>query len=524
MSAPGRTLIVDDNETTRYVLGTWLRRAGYIVDEASSGSEGLAAVERGDYDVVILDVNLPDISGPEVCERIKAGTRTGSIPVLHVSATAIAPSDRTSGLERGADGYLVEPLEREELLATIGALVRYGRARRRAETLARRLGWLHATSLELNGAGDAEHLVRLAAQAAASLRGGDAVAAVVTDDGGLLARAGHGRAPEAVVVSGADVALLAARPTALLARVAPDFLASDETPRVLSVAGRLEPGVAAALAVATFDDADEEGLASVLGQLAQVVARAAENLRLFDREHAIALMLQRSLLPTIPPVDWLEVAVRYSPSAGQVGGDFYDVVPLDGERVALVIGDVQGHSLRAATIMAMLRNSLAAYLVAGRSPASALENLNAVLQRTHPDVVATVCCIELRSDGRALIMNAGHFQPVVGGGGSARLAGTHGTILGIDHDFEQETLWLEAGDSLVLYTDGLIETPEHPLGDGITDVVTTVASLGAEEDLESFCDRLISAVGPAGAARDDIAVLAVRRHPARRTGGTARRP
>ena len=108
--APSRQLLlVDDDEAKRYVLATWLRRAGHTVVEAATGREALELVAGAE--LVVLDVNLPDISGIEVCRQIKNDARTAAIPVIQVSATAITVADRAHGLTEGADAYLIEPTE-----------------------------------------------------------------------------------------------------------------------------------------------------------------------------------------------------------------------------------------------------------------------------------------------------------------------------------------------------------------------------------------------------------------------------
>lgn len=127
-----RILTVDDNEALRYSLVRSLRDAGYEVVEAKTGAEALArAAELPD--LITLDINLPDISGYQVCRKIKADPATTHIPILHVSSTFVDPQSRIQGLEGGADAYLAEPIDRGELVATVGALLRL----KRAETAAR---------------------------------------------------------------------------------------------------------------------------------------------------------------------------------------------------------------------------------------------------------------------------------------------------------------------------------------------------------------------------------------------------
>ncbi len=133
---PTRILLVDDDEPKRYLLGRTLRRAGYVVEEASSGAEALRrSLTRPD--LVVLDVKLPDVDGFEVCRRIKSDPATRGIPVLHVSSTFVDIEDKVQGLESGADGYLTSVAEPLELLATVRALLRARRAEDAAELSAR---------------------------------------------------------------------------------------------------------------------------------------------------------------------------------------------------------------------------------------------------------------------------------------------------------------------------------------------------------------------------------------------------
>jgi PAS domain S-box-containing protein len=132
----GTILNCDDYEAGRYAHTRILRQAGFEVKEAASGYETLERVAESP-DLVLLDVNLRDISGLEVCRRIKSNPDTAAIPVLHISATAAESANKVLGLESGADGYLVEPVEPNELIATISALIRARRAEAAVRALAR---------------------------------------------------------------------------------------------------------------------------------------------------------------------------------------------------------------------------------------------------------------------------------------------------------------------------------------------------------------------------------------------------
>src|SRR6266446_673676 len=132
----GTILYVDDDEVNRYAFSGIFREAGFVVREAATGREALR-LAAGKPDLVVLDVNLPDINGFEVCRRIKAHPGTRSIPVLHISACYVTSTDKVHGLEGGADGYLTKPVEPQELVAHAHALLRIHEAEARARAVAR---------------------------------------------------------------------------------------------------------------------------------------------------------------------------------------------------------------------------------------------------------------------------------------------------------------------------------------------------------------------------------------------------
>jgi PAS domain S-box-containing protein len=119
-----RILVVDDNGPARYAVSRTLRKEGFEVLEASTGEDALALADQEMPDLVLLDVNLPDIHGFDVARRLKGAERTRTTPILHLSASAIRSEDRIDGLASGADAYLVEPVEPGELIANIRALLR----------------------------------------------------------------------------------------------------------------------------------------------------------------------------------------------------------------------------------------------------------------------------------------------------------------------------------------------------------------------------------------------------------------
>jgi PAS domain S-box-containing protein len=132
---PSRVLVVDDNPAKRYAVARLLRAAGFLVSEAGSGQEALERAEDGP-DAVVLDVNLPDIDGYEVCRILRTRELTARTPIIHLSATFTESGDKVYGLEAGADGYLTHPVEPPVLVATVKAFIRARHAeeqRRRSE-------------------------------------------------------------------------------------------------------------------------------------------------------------------------------------------------------------------------------------------------------------------------------------------------------------------------------------------------------------------------------------------------------
>ncbi len=126
-SSPGKILVVDDTEANRYVLVRLLARVGYEVSEAADGAQALERL-ADKPDVIVLDINLPDIKGTDLAHRIKSDTETASIMILNMSASFTRTQDRIEALDRGADGFLTQPIDPPEFLSTVKSLIRIRRA------------------------------------------------------------------------------------------------------------------------------------------------------------------------------------------------------------------------------------------------------------------------------------------------------------------------------------------------------------------------------------------------------------
>jgi serine phosphatase RsbU (regulator of sigma subunit) len=276
-------------------------------------------------------------------------------------------------------------------------------------------------------------------------------------------------------------------------------------------AARIKPGKpAAALVVDCGGIAGEEDM-QILSQLTQSVALGLEALRSFAEEHLVALTLQRSFLPaTLPAVPGVSMAFRYLPASDQaaVGGDFYEALPWrDGVLVA--IGDVQGHSLHAATVMGELRHALRAFVSEGHPPLAITGLVNEVLRRYHPGIIATLCLVLLdATTGGLSIVNCGHMPPLLLDGEGAAFVGEGGLMLGLTrHQPHTETAVLPAGGTILLFTDGLVEDRKVMLDVNLEKLRAT-AEQAADGDVEAFANQVMSVFGP---SEDDVAMIALRR-------------
>ncbi|MFH8488350.1 SpoIIE family protein phosphatase [Streptomyces longisporoflavus] len=260
----------------------------------------------------------------------------------------------------------------------------------------------------------------------------------------------------------------------------------------------------------------------VAAQLATHSALGIDKAVLYGREAYIADELQRTMLPeTLPRPTGVRLASRYLPAAetARVGGDWYDAIPLPGSRVALVVGDVMGHSMTSAAIMGQLRTTAQTLAGLDLPPQEVLHHLDEQAQRLGSDRMAT--CLYAVYDPvahRITIANAGHPPPVLLhlGGRAEVLRVPPGAPIGVGGvDFEAVELDAPAGATLLLYTDGLVESRLRDVWTGIEQLrerlAATAQLTGPDHPppLEALCDDVLDMLGP-GDRDDDIALLAAR--------------
>jgi phosphoserine phosphatase RsbU/P len=237
---------------------------------------------------------------------------------------------------------------------------------------------------------------------------------------------------------------------------------------------------------------------------------------LMAQENRIAAeALQRSLLPSaLPTAGGAEMAVRYVPGEGKVGGDWYDVFTLPSGQLCIVIGDVAGAGLPAAVIMGRMRSALRAYALETADPAEVLARLDAKMQHFEPGALATVLYAVFDPGlDRIHICSAGHYPPVVASPGRpAELADVPpGLLIGAVPGARRRvaTMGIDRGTLLCFYTDGLIERRGRLIDDGLARLCQTVKA----EPPDTACATVMGALVGSEASPDDIALLIFRRQP-----------
>ncbi len=255
---------------------------------------------------------------------------------------------------------------------------------------------------------------------------------------------------------------------------------------------------------------------SELLQLAADRAATAVQSMTSRADRVAATALQRSLVPSaLPVIAGAELAARYVPGSGVVGGDWYDVFTLPTGELGVVMGDVAGSGLAAAVIMGRMRSALRAYALETRDPAEVLYKLDRKMQHFEPDAMATVlyAVTDLTLDQMHITL-AGHFPPIVARPGmAAELADiAAGLMIGVAPGAQRQvtTLKVSPGTLLCFYTDGLVERPGQPVDEGLTRLCQAVAAAPPE----AACAKVMGSVVGREAARDDIALLMFRRESA----------
>ncbi|MET0819439.1 MAG: SpoIIE family protein phosphatase [Aeromicrobium sp.] len=501
-----RVLVVDDNLDMRGYVADLLRQR-YAVTTASDGIDALEQMHQGAVpDLVVTDVMMPRLDGFGLLKRMQADSRTTSVPVIMVSARA-GEEGTVEGLEAGAADYLVKPFAARELLARVGVNLELDRVRRIRATLERSEALLD----------QAQHLAKVGSWEV------DLEGRTVTGSDELLRLIGRSRAEfEAMdfpdVIAGVVHPDDADRVTHALASLTVGGLASfdqrivrpDGTEKLVTVRASLqgdESGAPRTLQGSMQDITEQRAAEQALAE-----ARAREEAA--QREHSIAEQLQRSLLPAETfEIEHLDVATYYRAGVEgtYVGGDWYDIIHLDGRRTAMVMGDVMGRGVRAASVMGQLRSAVRAFATLDLPPHEVMQHLDVLVQDLAGDQIVT--CVYAVHDPAAETVryaNAGHLPPLVAArDGAVRRLTAGGPPLGAGYgDVPTEEVDLPAGATIVFYTDGLVEHRGHDIDEGILALERHIDWHGGSS-LVGVPESIVDALLPQG-PDDDVAILIAR--------------
>ena len=542
---PVGILLVDDHRENLAALRAVLEPLGERLVTADSGEQALRALLREDIAVILLDVRMAGLDGLQTARIIRGRPRTRHIPIIFLTAQVSDVEEIALAYATGAVDYVIKPFEPEILRAKVSVFVelsrerservRQSRARAEAEAVARTVRTLQILSdaalahLEMDGL--AAELV----ERTATLFQADAACLLLRDEHapGLGVHASRGRPPVPVegrvtLGEGTFGRLAVERRAALLvgeevpggaSPAAGEASGPGETITSVKAVPLVTSDELLGLVVlgATSQDRFDAGDLELLSLAADRMAIAIDHVQRFAHGRQLVETLQRSLLPDrLPHHPRLELAARYLPSglAPQIGGDWYDALELDRDRTAVMIGDVVGHGVRAATTMSELRNALRAFAVEGHSPGEALHQLDRVVHATFgPGMIATVLFLIIdASKGVVSLSRAGHPPPALRtAAGEIRFLETGNTLpLGIDDRVpaEEAEYRVAPGDTLLLFTDGLVERRRESINTGLDRLRD--AFTNAPADVEGLCDFVLERTVSEQTSHDDVAVLAVR--------------
>ncbi|XUL91674.1 SpoIIE family protein phosphatase [Streptomyces galilaeus] len=266
------------------------------------------------------------------------------------------------------------------------------------------------------------------------------------------------------------------------------------------------------------------GACAIVRDISDRKRAEAELTALYQQQKHIALTLQRSLMGTPPAIPGLATASRYRPATqgAGVGGDWFDLIPLGAGRVGIVIGDVMGRGLEAASVMGQLRSAAHALAKTGMQPRQLMQALDAVVADLDvPDQLVTCCYLVIAPDaGSVTTCSAGHLPTLVAGpgpgDGTRRLRAPVNAPLGVgDVLYQQSSSAIPPGATLVLYTDGMVETPGSDIEYQI-DALTTALSdaFAAGTGLEAAADHVLGALLPDAEGHNDDVTLLLAQFPA----------
>ncbi|WP_305783975.1 SpoIIE family protein phosphatase [Symbioplanes lichenis] len=482
-----RILVADDNADMRAYLMRLLADQRWQVQGVADGRAALEAVRHDPPDLLVTDVMMPGLDGFSLIRELRRDPATRALPILVLSARAGGESG-AEGIDAGADDYVVKPFTAADLLARVRGALRRGRPQAPVEGSGRTAAAAATTAVIASGRA-LEEAVRSATDQARALLGGLRATTVLQAGPGRDALTFHSDAgdKDTRTDDAADV-------------VVPVRSGTGENLGSLTV---LLPGTSPSARAA-----------STLEPIAVTLAALAESRWELSHERQIAATLQHSLLPpTLPALPGWELAARYRPVSGGVGGDWYDAFTLPGGDLLLSVGDVAGYGLGAAVTAAQLRNAVRAYAGEEPEPPRILDRLVAMLSRLSTPHYATVLLARLTpATGELVWCSAGHPAPVlrIPGRRAQWLRGHTSPPLGLTSaTYTVNRTEMPPGAVLVAFTDGLAGDRRGDLGLGVGRLLARCDAAGDAVSAAGLIDTVVK-----GAAdTDDVAALVVRHLP-----------
>ncbi|MEY2444733.1 MAG: hypothetical protein QOE00_1313 [Ilumatobacteraceae bacterium] len=493
-------LLVDDRADSLLALQAVLEPLGQPILIARSGDEALRHLLRSTVAVILLDVNMPGMDGFSTAALIKRRERTQDIPIIFLTAErdAIELGQVELGYSSGAVDFIVKPFDPWVLMSKVAVFVELHRT---YEQLRRQVDELKVSRTALAAA---QRIARLA-HFDVDVRTGAVTWSEHAAQVLSLGSDGSGDPPLESQLSfwdelidppvGRDASYMRTvvdRPggssVSLIARA--EYL-RDRLGRLVSIRG-------------TLQDVTEQD------QTRRALAEATDAL---EREQEAVTLLQTSMLPAaIPQPLGLDIAARYIPAEVGVGGDFYDVSWRADGRVMLVIGDVAGHGLSAASTMNEIRIAARAFAMRDASPSGILQELNAYAESMESLVLVTALIITLDPiTGCGVAASAGHLPPLIDTGDGWRFLDiTVAPPLGAGRGLPTETEFeLVPNGRIVMYTDGLVEQRRGSIDDRLAELGRAFGVGDTRAD--ALADHLVRTMLPEGTPSDDVAIVTVHR-------------
>jgi CheY-like chemotaxis protein/serine phosphatase RsbU (regulator of sigma subunit)/anti-sigma regulatory factor (Ser/Thr protein kinase) len=556
-------LLVDDRPENLTALAAVLEPLGCRLVTAGSGREALKLLLDGEFAVILLDVQMPDMDGFETASFIRDRRRTRAIPIIFLSAVSTSSEHVFRGYEAGAVDYIVKPFDPIAIRSKVRVFMELRQQgeeiRRQAELLRqqeleqakreadrsrqRRTSFLASVSLALERRTDVRGRIDELVHSCVPALGELAVAQLFPDEsryGAFVAVACANEDDEqAIRGAAAEPDGAPAAPTTDPERGHIDPAASrTDLLRILpgplgeGVWGRLAPRslirvpltldghqlgrliLARCNVPEPYDDDDLE----LAAELARRAALALETSRLYELERQRSRTLQLGLLGASPLTHpAVTVASRYLPGSAdlEVGGDWYELIERRDGRILAVVGDVVGRGIRAATAMGKLRSAIGALAMVIDDTALLLEQLDAFAARIPEAALATAVCAQIDpEDGTVSYSSAGHMPAlVVGRDGDAHYVDVgRGFPLGVDVSARRERghARLAAGSTLIMFTDGLVESRRRPIEKGL-ERLRLAAAARATHEPEVLCDELLNEL--VDRPVDDVALVCLRFSP-----------